>query len=379
MNQWSTCRDNIEDQYYKLKADEDFKDIALKIFQAAFRDDETIQNIKTDNISSAIETKHKKQNQYKPYEEQVKITDCVAPYAIAYQMLDKSVEVVQINKEEVKTHLSNMFNNIKQKGEALHAVYLKYLSETGNNLESLRTEHQEFIEKFLSDASKKPQNSGLLSKLFGVKSGLSQIANNMNYLIMFKALVGKSGGPIVDHEQIKASVTLLLDDYISTSWFVSSHKKAKIVELKKAIDSSTTIEDIISILSQSKVDVFKADIALDETRWFKFRRVNYFGNSRFQNTIDSALNLTSALTGNELKELPTTLLHAISDSIPAHNTEDNMCFDKLSVLSSAPLSGDTSPTIGIIIKNIKAFSKNLCAAIEGMQGRDLKEPLNSLK
>lgn len=355
LKQWADCRESIEKKYASLKDKDSFNGSALGIFKSNFSAYNQVKGINARALEQYVNKKHTVVEGYKPYEEKVKLADCTSPSIIAYNIVGVQGDK-KVNPEAVKNKLKALFAGIKRGVlEKSNIDYLTYLSTSQSNLELLKKVHSEFISDFLREERDHSKNMNFFKRWLGYESSLSKISNDRNYLLMFKALSDTKADKV---EDIKASIITLLDDYLATSWFARSRKK-DVDALKDSLGQATSIKEILELLTASKVKVIEADMRSDKTRILK--RVNYFGNSRFQNTLDAALNLTTALSGEPNAALIPSLLATVG--ITEAKTFDTL---KRSLTSLQ----HQSPTAKVVIKGIEKAMKGMLDVIsEGMMSK----------
>lgn len=356
LDKWGRCRDSIEKKYRRLAAIEEFHKIALGIFKHDFVDEDDIQQISEERLAEHIYKKHEAAKEYAVYNREVKLEDCAPPAAIAYEVInseDVHKSLVPAEAEEFSSKIKSLLNSVA-KGDLGTATnnYFQHLYKANTSLQTIKPLHAQELSTFLRNHIKASENMGLLKRWLGYESDLSKIAGDKNHLIMFKALAGAGGSHECDMtDVIKESAIRLLDDYLATSYFVSRTKVT--TELKESIARADTAKKIVELLASAKVKVLTEDLESDKTCWFK--KINYFGNSRFQNTLDSSLGLAYALSGEASDSLIPDLLGVVNIHKPA-----SMTFDALKI-SIADIV-DKCSTAKVVMKGLNIAINRLLSS-----------------
>ncbi len=274
--------------------------------------------ITLDNVAKAIKQQHRSKAAYKADVEEVTIQDCTVPTAIAYQLLNTISEDADPEgiKQAIKTKLAQLFKKMNRPSfVAEQREYLRYLTSTPATQKVVVEAHKEFITSYLQEHS---QQLSVFDRWFGNDGPLNELVSNEAYLLMFHSFTSISNQPIVDLDVIKSSVNQLLNEYLETSWFISSERRTWASDLKNTINEAEDIDSLLSCLSKTQIDVAKKDIEENKNRILK--PLHLFGHSRYQTTLGKALNLAASLSGktevNEVINGLTPLLPEVTDSQP---------------------------------------------------------------
>lgn len=174
------------------------------------------------------------------------------------------------------------------------ANYVAYLQASKPAKALIRDAHETVLGEWMHQAGVHSQSQQFLDRWLGKSSDLVKKIIDKNWLLMFRALVTltkdtDNAAPIDACNNMKTVITALLDEYIRTSWFVNSARKAEVRRLKEVITHCDSIETVMAALMGSKLQTIQNDI---QATGF-FSRQNRSGNSRFQNSIDAMLQLGS--------------------------------------------------------------------------------------
>jgi hypothetical protein len=253
---------------------------------------------------------------FDPNEEEVTLQDCTDPNIIAYGYLNDKAKTQNVANDileaNLKEELRKVFNAIKGNNaneiRNTHINYVKHLQDHAN-LPIARKVHQEFIREFLQAESNVSSSTGFITRWRQSQGHLNKVASNADYLMMFKVLMDVGGNKEKTTDEmkdvIKSTIIRLLREYRDQSWWISPFKRRETDQLIKNIGLANDITHIITLITDSKVDVLTKDITTSQT-WYK-RRVNRDSHSRFQETLDRALDLTAAITGQSTANLSKNL------------------------------------------------------------------------
>ncbi|MGL5741782.1 MAG: hypothetical protein ACRCXC_04145 [Legionella sp.] len=250
----------------------------------------------------------------------MRIEECMTPVAVAYHLLQVAEEdkAPEETKKEIKEQLTQLFSQINNATFVTeNGNYLRYLAAHPTTQEVIVAAHKEFLSEYLQEHS---QKLTFVQRWLGYEGKLSQMASNQNYLLMFHAFTQVSHEPVVTLDAMRQAVNSLLDEYLETSWCISISisRKTWAMDLKARINEAENADAIIRCLSQAQIDVAKQDI--EANKGFSLKSLHFFGHSRFQSTLSSAINLSASLSGktevdaltDELKPLMTE----VTDNIP---------------------------------------------------------------
>lgn len=326
-----------------------------------------IADITPDSLRKTIEQKHPLKAKYKPYTKEVKLADCTPPVAIAYHLLQVSSEgqPSEITRAEIKDKLAQLFKRItKSSSVTENGEYLRYLTSKPVTQGVIVEAHKEFLTQFLQENSTK---LNIVERWLGYEGKLNQVASNESYLLMFHAFASIPDKPVVELQVIKQAVNTLLDEYLETSWFISSERKKWALELKDVISTCEDVDTIIRCLSKTKVEVAKQDIATNRNRILK--PIHLFGHSRYQTTLTRALNLASSLSAKtELNELTSELAPLIAE-VTDNTPVKELTLDELKHRAESQQSD--SGNASVIIESLEnALTRNFKKEPVGMIGRE---------
>lgn len=323
--QWARFSSEAEAQFREMELEvvDDNDDFTAKtlvtfnqILGAAVKT--PVTNITPDSLRKVVEQIHPNKAKYTPYTKEVKLTDCVPPVTIAYHLLHVESEdhTSETTSVEIKAKLAQLFKQItKGTFAAKNSDYLRYLQSKPATQEVIVEAHKEFLTQFLQDNSKK---LNIIERWFGYEGKLNQIARNENYLLMFHAFSSIPNTSGVGLPVIKQAVNTLIDEYLETSWFISSERKKWALEIKVIISTCEDIDTVIHCLSNAKIEVARQDIATNKDRFWK--PLHFSGHSRYQSTLTRALNLAASLSAktdlNELTSGLTPLMSEVTDNTP---------------------------------------------------------------
>ncbi|MFC3907782.1 hypothetical protein ACFORL_01635 [Legionella dresdenensis] len=316
-NHWSDLSRNIENLYRQQRSNNDYN-------QARFADMITAQfnrvmtayvngwqSLNAQTMLNTITGRHQQPETYSPYSAEVTTADCIPPGVIAYHFTGTAQAPVdaQSVKQAVKAQLTSLFakTDTKKVGENT-LTYVNYLLQNPQQQQLIREAHQEFISEKLKTAEK-------ARGFFDRRSQLGQIAQDSNYLLLFKAMHDASGNEsMVDAAQLKTAVTKLLEDYLRHSWFISGRRRKEAVCLQRQLQRTETIGEMINLLSKAQTTIAAKDINQTKESFLNWPALNARG-SRLQKTLSAALNLTGSLTTVDNQKLVESLLTVLPDTL----------------------------------------------------------------
>jgi hypothetical protein len=296
----------------------------------------------------------------------VKIADCIAPEFIAYGMMSygAKMEKSSITKEEVKAKLSKLFDSIaRNQQSADNKDYIAYLNANQGAIALIRVAHAEFLDEFLKKKIEESNTTWFVRRCFGYVGALNNIASNQHYLLMFKAMTEVNDRrPVIRLPDLKEVIINLLDQYLQNSWFVNASRKQAVADLQKVINNASSIDKLLMILSEAQANIIASDIVANKNSlWRFFKPLNYFGNSRLQNTMSDMVGLMSTLTGDNINltvatELTKQLATVISHTSTALAT-DVPTLDNLHAVVTKARFKDSS-NAKVLIDNAKKLLRN---------------------
>ena|GEM_PF-6642188 len=222
----------------------------------------------------------------------VTMADCVPAEIMALSFTSPMAN--DVDAESVKIQVRSLLANPNL--TQANADYVRYLQNNKPGLACIREAHQAVLGEWMQRESAQSQRLSFLDRWLGKSSNLVAKITDKNWLLMFRALVAMTEQP-ADGQRVdlldtmKPVVTALLDEYLNTSWFVNSARKAEVATLRQAIANCSSVSELMQALMQSKRQSIQQDI---QATGF-FSRQNRSGNSRLQNSLDTALNLAGAL------------------------------------------------------------------------------------
>ncbi len=132
---------------------------------------------------------------------------------------------------------------------------------------------------------------------------------------MFQAFACVANKEVVELAVIKKAIFTLLDEYCETNWFISSDRKNWAIQLKGMVNDAQSINQLLDCLSQEQINVTKNDIEKNKHRGFK--SLHFFAHSRYQTTLNHALNVAASLSGktdvDEVANALTPLMSEVTD------------------------------------------------------------------
>jgi hypothetical protein len=164
----------------------------------------------------------------------------------------------------------------------------------------IREAHQAFLLDYLNAQVSQSKNTPFYKRWLGFEGHLNKVVGDFNYLLLFKAMVDVRSEDTMDVD-IKTSIVTLLEEYKQYSWFVSTSKRNAANGLIQEINTKTTTDEIVNVLSTGIISVMKNDCELNQhSFWRKIKPVNSSGDSRLQNTLGRALRLASVITSKSI-------------------------------------------------------------------------------
>lgn len=282
-----------------------FLNLAVPLFNEMMEEKQVETNV--DAILARLDTSHSKSPPPTIYSHDVKISDCIPPAHILHHFMpatsNKTVDDKKISSITLALNtLLDAFD--KPNFQDLSEKYLISLYSDNSQIE-----HSQCIGAVLSDFINKKIEQGAkrysIMRLLGYEGILNQMTLNKNHLSLIRSLkdVSDSNCPEKEFDSIKKGLCTLLEEYPQYSWFVSKDKKNEIVRLRQDILAAQTIDNVIELISSAKVSQLCNDNEENKhTMLRKIKPVNFFGESRFQATLDRALSLASALSGKPFYE-----------------------------------------------------------------------------
>lgn len=307
----------IEENYHKFKTKgnnqlSDFIKKSIELFNQKFD-----KQLIADSVIADLNRLHLPPEEYEAADKDVELSDCVSPTLIAYHLLQFKSESTLSKEDEsnIEAKLELLFKSLEQgKYSESNRDYIQYLSKGNHALAGIQQVHQKFISQYLSKIAGLSAKRHFFERWFGHDSILKKIANNVNYLLTFKALANlKNPSSKVEVKALKDSITALLDEYLDRSWFINLSRRNECNHLKKLIDKAVDIKELVLILSKTKITVIEKDISANKQSFFrKLRKINPKGKSRLQDTLDTAINLASAVSG---EDIPSSLVSDMTKAL----------------------------------------------------------------
>lgn len=109
-------------------------------------------------------------------------------------------------------------------------------------------------------------------------------------------LAKSQGTEIVSVEQLKTTVTQLLEGYLQGSWFyINKNRRDRTTLLTELINNAPDTTEIIRLLSTHQQEQAQADVTENQSLLRYIKPLHgFFKHSRLQHTLSSALNLVQA-------------------------------------------------------------------------------------
>lgn len=363
---WPQYSAHLEATYHQLKRSghyetEAFIKASIGLFNQTFGCDVPAEPVEP--AIASLRERHPPATPYDAHDRPVVPADCIPADIIAYQLLHVNPENTNVDTTILTQKLTALFvdNTLSDQD------YFIYLNSTDLSLATIRQEHQRFIDQWLKENLSSSRSKGALSRLLGFKDPLKTIANHRHYLLLFRALTTHQGEtPLVTLDTLKPAISTLLDEYLKTSWFINTQRKEACRQLKDAINIAETIEGLLEVLATNKIDIIHHDIDTNQhSFWRRFKRLNFFGESRLQTSLDAALALSSALTGTAV---PASLAAGLTTELRGVVTHP----EHLDPLTPSPASLDTfSKTVASVAVKDKGNAKLLKKGIETYLTKEL--------
>jgi len=280
---------------------------------------------------------------YQPYSAEVKLADCTPAFTVAYHCsYQEKNENEQLHATNIKEQLRQLFDHLSNSNFVVkHTQYLQYLLSNPITHAAIVAIHKEFLANYLQQNS---QKLSFVKRWLGFEGKLNQIASNQNYLVMFYAFASISSQSAVDFNVIKQSVTTILDEYLENSWFINGERKQHALALKDKINAATDIDKLIDFLAEGQIEIARKDIATNQQRvWTK--SIHFFGYSRYQTSLNHALNLATSLSAKtNIQQLTKGLTPLINDLTHKPAT-DSLTLDELKQQTKSPTKDKANRSI----------------------------------
>ncbi|GGI78265.1 hypothetical protein [Legionella impletisoli] len=325
--------------------------------------------ISVDDLIRLTEQEYAFREKYRHYDVDVRFSDCTPTTVIACQLLPFTMEdaAPEVTKQSIQAKLEKLFASKTQTLYQSAQDYLHYLFTNPSTQEIVVSAHKEFLTDYLRHQSKR-QN--FVARWLGFESNLNRITSNQNYLLMFQAYANLADGPVVDIDVMKTAIIALLDEYLDTGWFISKSKREAALGLKEQVQQTNSVEDIIAALSQSQVDIATKDIKANQSSTFRaIKPVNFFGHSRFQTTLNRAINLIASLGAKSDVDVLTSGLTPLLSDLTDISLSSDITLDDLKIMASSkkPLKGNAK-VLATSLEN--AMNIQSQKPPEGMIGRN---------
>ena len=254
-------------------------------------------NLDRQKISDAITHQFEAKESYNPYMSDVTLNDCVPPIALAYTLLNnnQAEPLDEAAKKEIEDETNKLLNNCENGVDTEHhATYIRFLIQSKASQDDIRAIHQKCINGFLEQQVGKAPS--WYQQMLGHQSALSQVSNSSSYLLLFRALSsvpGASFDTATEFAAVQRAAIALMKEY-QGMWFINGAHKQMAKDLIEQLENAKDLPAMITLLDDYQVQVAQKDIEANQSRWFHLHRS---GSSRLQNTISSALNLSTSLHG----------------------------------------------------------------------------------
>lgn len=322
---WSQFSADTEAQFRDTRRDAVFdKEAFIKKTLASFNSILTagstppIDEVTIEDLSQKTEQTHQEKAQYLPHKDEMKLEDCTPPVTIAYHLLQyvDDDDQADASKAAIKVKLKKLFSRMQNDTfVAKNNDYLTYLVSNPTTQAVVVDAHKEFLLQYLQDHS---QKLNFVQRWFGCEGKLSKVASNQNYLVMFHAFASIPASHAIELKTIQDAISTLLEEYVETGWFINAERKTSAMDLKCIIKSAKNLDDVIHYLSQAQVELAKIDI--EENKRRRGKPLHLYGHSRYQTTLNRALNLASSLSGkfnvDEVAEGLAPLIAEVTDKSP---------------------------------------------------------------
>jgi hypothetical protein len=344
-NDWARFTTELEIQYREAKLNNTY-DQALfvsdklrefnRLLQSKLQSDVRI-TINPAELLAVLNKEIPAHSIYKIDPQVVKIPDCTPASVIACHFFpeEKAQDFLAIDKQDIKAELSKIFAALQAGAKVnVSKKYFDYINTYRRVLPLIREAHQEFLADFLSKQVATAKSTNLFTRFLGLSPKINAIANNRNYLFMFKAILNVSENKaLVACEDLKPLLTTILDQYLQDSWFVNAARKKSVAELKAAIIKASVIDELCKALSEQQTTILASDLAANQSILRRLKPLNFFG-SRLQNTLSDSLVLITALTTKDHSALTNQKFVAQLKSITKNpkvlaNVENDLSIDNL--------------------------------------------------
>jgi hypothetical protein len=302
---WANFNKDCENIYRESKRNmyirEDFIESVLELFQIVLKNHlkKIPEKITTTQIIEKTKKTYPEKKGYVSFDGNVHLSDCTPPVTIAYHLLQFDVEETNtISPEYIQEYLLKLFSNIKN-GHACseHIEYIKFLNSNSITRKTLVEAHKKFLKDYLDKCSHQPTWT---QRWLGYESQLNKVVGNSNYLMMFYTFSSLSDTPVVELGVIQKAIIALLHTYIKTSWFVNRKRCEEVQKLIKLIEKVTDLDQLIECINNSKIDMIKDDMEENNKSILRrFKPLNFFGNSRYQRTLQQALSFVYSVNGDK--------------------------------------------------------------------------------
>lgn len=236
---------------------------------------------------------------YHPYTRAVTRKDCTSSIELAYHLVNLNPpKAAKFDKKAIEKRVYQLLASVKT-GQLVDQQldYLQYLTTTSATQAEIRAIHQNCLRTFLAQQQ---EDQPWYKRWSGYERGLNKIADDQNYLLLFRALSSTGGKEsLVELESVKQSIKVLLEDY-RYRWFISPARRKCAANVITSISQANTMDELIQTLANQQTALAKKDIASNKTR---YTSIHFFGKSRLQNSMTRALNLAVALHANTKVDL----------------------------------------------------------------------------
>ena len=148
-------------------------------------------------------------------------------------------------------------------------IIFSYVSSNPHSLSIIREAHREFLTGYLNVTTELASHNNFMRRMLGIVPKINKIANDKNYLFMFKAMTDLHHKPILTCDEIKPVLITLLDQYIKNNWFINSDRKMMVEALKFAINNALTLDEIIAIMNEGQAVTLEKDIYANKNSFWR--------------------------------------------------------------------------------------------------------------
>jgi hypothetical protein len=258
-----------------------------------------------------LQEKAREKALYQPSHAWVSMDDCIPPEIVACKIykpnkVQNATDPCIENK--IKDALNKVFTLFDRGTASKETIkgYFKALYGFQSKAEDITKSHKHFFSIFFKNQIAKANKRSYWDRWWNESTFLNDIVSDPNYISLFKGLTDLSQGEsLVPLDTLKDAVGCLFDEYLESSWFVSQDRKDEIQRLKNALQQSNNVVGLLTCLNKSRMNMLELDIKDNQSflRWFK--PVNASRKSRFQDVIDKACSLLTAVSGS--KQLQPTI------------------------------------------------------------------------